>query len=124
MTNLERLMTVAAFAFGVPTAALAQPATPPHQHGQPATAAQPAQAHQQHQGSASGQQGQQQQGDHQAGCQCPCCQVMMQMMQQHGGQQPGSMQNMNMMQGHGAQQPGATQGNAEEHEQHRRQRPN
>lgn len=121
MTNSARLIAAAVFTFGVPAVALAQPATPPHQHGQPNAATQPAQTHQQQQGSAASQPGQQQ-GDHQAGCQCPCCQMMMRMMQQHG--QTGGMQGMNMMQGHGGQQPPATQGETDEHQRHQDQRPN
>jgi hypothetical protein len=125
MTRLARLMTMAVFAFGAPAAALAQPATPPHQHGQPVAAGQPAAAHQQHQARAGSQH--RRQGVHRGGRQCTCPQMMQQMqemhqmmrqmMQQHAGQ--GG--NMSMMQGHGTQQPEATQG-AEDH-QHQGQRP-
>jgi hypothetical protein len=105
MTRLARLLTMAAFAFGTPAAVVAQPASPPHQHGQ--------------------------QGVRQAGCECPCGemmkqmqemhQMMQQMMQQHAGHS-GNMQDMNMMQGHGPRQPATNQG-AETH-QHEEKGPN
>jgi hypothetical protein len=105
MTRLARLITIAAFACGAPAAALAQPTPPPHQHGQP--------------------------GAHQAGCECPCGemmkqmqemhQMMQQMMQQHAGHS-GNMQGMNMMQDHGPRQPAPAQ--APETHQHEDKGPN
>lgn len=103
------IMTVAAFAAVLPTAAIAQPTASPHQHGQPVAPAQTPQ---------SGQHKAPQSADGH----CDCCEMMkgmmqmMQMMHQHGSQ-PGATQKMNMMPPPGSPPQSVVPGDAE-HQQH------
>jgi hypothetical protein len=102
MAKSARLIAMFAIIGGLSTAAFAQAATSPHLHATPPTAAQSAPAQPQ------------QKADHQDGCPCPCCQMMMQMMEKHMGD-AGCMQKMKMMQGQGAQEKPAP---PPEHEKH------
>lgn len=105
MAKLVRLAVVAAVVFGMPTAAFAQAAPSPHLHAPPAVAAQSAPAQPQRK------------ANHESTCQCPCCQMMHQMMQMMEKQSGdvGCMQKMKMMQGQGAQEKPAP---PREHEKH------
>ena len=109
---------LAALALGLPSAGLAQPTPPPHQHGQPPAAASPAQAHQQHQATTGAELGTRSQAPHPEGCSCPCCEMMRQMMthmmQRHG--RSGGMQGMQHETPPAAEQ--------QEHQDHQQPQPN
>ena len=85
-----------AFAISLPSAALAQATPAPHQHGQAQTTAPPPQAAPQHRAPGLAVEATAPQPGHPAGCECPCCEMMrqmMEMMRQHQGQ-AGMMPSM------------------------------
>jgi hypothetical protein len=103
------LFAAVAISSALPTAAFAQTAGQDHAHGQPPAAAQPTTPPDQH-----GQQtrpGNPASGDHQADCNCSCCQMMRQMM-------------MEMHGAHGQSAPAAPAAAPSEHQGHEAQRPN
>lgn len=108
MHRLNRLLAALTISSAFPATALAQTPVSDHSHGQPPAAAQPATPADQAGQRPSAHGSNPAPGEHQADCNCPCCQMMRQMM-------------MEMHGAHGQSAPAAA---PDEHQRHEAQRPN